>query len=159
MKIKINGKEIEIEDSTSLIIELEGDLGALSTVCNSNGVDIHTGKIKNISTRGGSIGNIIMGNNNIVHNSGSITENENLNQFDISIMITGNVGQVDTVNGDVNVVKGECKKIKTVNGDITAYHGVGGNIKTVNGNVSVTGDVDGSIDTVNGNITNGNLKR
>lgn len=132
MKIKINGQDIQIEDSESLVIEVQGDLSILNIV---EGV--------NISVLQNSIVSMSANSANII--------NTNAYTGDIKVCVTGNVEKVKTTNGSVSV-KGSSGDIKSTNGNIDINNNVTGDIKTTNGNVIIKGDFSGKVKTVNGNI-------
>ena len=156
MKITINGKDIEIDDSKELIIEFTGNLEKLSCAKLNNSI------AQNITISGGinfglqQVGNISINPNRVVINEGVYTEkgditgNNALNKF--LITVNGNVGSIDTLSGDVEV-KGGSQKIKTVSGDVTVHNNVNGNIQTISGDVNIKGSVSGSINTISGDIT------
>lgn len=136
MKIKINGKVIELEKSNKLEIEFEGDLAELKTSKSNQ---------KSVNITGG-----VIGNGNIQINGSSFyTQSELL--LEVNIYINGNVALVNTMNGNVEVEGNVSGKIDTMNGNVRVK-GNAGKIDTMSGNVQVKGDVQGKISTMTGNI-------
>lgn len=143
MKIKINGKEFEINDSTELNISFIGNLEKLSVN-------------EELSQQSATIiGNRVIYVKNGDINCGMFSENENvfINQG-ITINIEGNVNNAETKNGNISVT-GEVKNIKTHNGNVKTTGNVINNIETYNGTVKISGNVSGNVKTYNGNIKTG----
>lgn len=128
MKFKINGEEVEIKDADSFVIELEGDFQNISTVKKTK---------RNTTVKQYSVG------------AGSINIRGDF--YPIKIIINGNVGQVETISGDIKV-KGDSKNIDTMSGNVTVNKNVNGDIDTMSGDIRVKGSVKGSIDTMSGDV-------
>lgn len=70
----------------------------------------------------------------------------------INISINGDVGNVDTLSGDV-VITGNAKSVNTTSGDVRIGRDVTGDVETVSGDVDVRGDIEGNVTTVSGDVS------
>ena len=76
----------------------------------------------------------------------------------INIEITGDVELLDVDTCENIKVSGDVGSINTVNGDINIDGHIAGDIKTVNGDVTSKSDIFGKVKTVNGDIKGKRLK-
>lgn len=73
---------------------------------------------------------------------------------DVSIVIVGNVQNINTTSGDVTV-NGSAKSIQTTSGDVSVEQNCTSNISTVSGDVTISGTNIGNINTISGDIKSG----
>ena len=80
----------------------------------------------------------------------------NVDKLDIvacsSLSINGNVTNIDSGSGDVNV-EGDAGSIKTGSGDVEVGGNVDGDIETGSGDVDISGHVTGNVSTKSGDIS------
>ena len=103
---------------------------------NINGVTITSGR--NIVVRGGQVtvdGQDVTPDAKVIN----ITVTGNVDRIEADVCqqlsVTGDVGNVSTVSGDVNVEGNINGSVQTVSGDVDCGGSIGGNISTLSGNI------------------------
>lgn len=71
----------------------------------------------------------------------------------IIITVDGDVGEISTISGEVNV-HGNVGSVSTTSGDVECEE-VHGSVDTTSGDVTVGGSILGSVDTTSGDIISG----
>ena len=127
MKIKINNRTISYSDS-------KNNLSITSKGIFLNGKNILTG------SEVGSPLNIVI--------EGDIDKLETSSDLEIN----GNVGNITSNSGDIDISGGVSGNIELNSGDIDISGGVGGNVKTTSGDIDISGGVRGNVSSVNGDI-------
>lgn len=90
----------------------------------------------------------INGNGNVIINGETVLTVESKN---IEVNIVGDVENLQTTSGDINVEGVVNGSVKTVSGDIQVKGGVTGDVQTVSGDVK-SPQISGNVKTVSGNI-------
>ena len=67
-----------------------------------------------------------------------------------SIVITGNVRNIETVSGDIEVSGDVAGSIETTSGDVTCAN-IGGDVETLSGDVRAA-EIHGGVETLSGDI-------
>ena len=71
---------------------------------------------------------------------------------EISIMVNGNVDKVEADACQTISVTGEVGNVKTLSGDVTVTGDVKGSVQTMSGDVDCGGSVAGSVSTMSGDV-------
>jgi hypothetical protein len=106
------------------------------------------GSIVTIGNQTYSGNSIIISNNKITIDGIDVTPDSK----EINITVNGNIDELRVDNCKMVSVVGDVKNIKTMSGGVDVTGGVDGNIKTMSGSVDCGGSVGGSITTISGNI-------
>lgn len=103
---------------------------------------------KRYTTPEGSSVSII--DNNVYCNGKLIIDTEKIVEKNIKIEVQGNVNELKTSSGNVNII-GNCGNVKSTSGDITIKGDINGNVATTSGDIRCS-KISGNVDTVSGDI-------
>lgn len=100
-------------------------------------------------------GTTIVGDNVVISNGKIIVNGKDYTPDDknITVSITGDLDILDVASCSSIKIIGNVNEVKTVSGDVEISGSVGGNVKTTSGDVKC-GDIGGSVTTVSGDIKN-----
>ena len=96
-------------------------------------------------------GNNITVKNDVVYIDGKKVDDKNNTSKTITIEVVGDVKEIKTGSGDVNV-HGNSGPVKTGSGDVDIHGEVSGSVTTMSGDVEITGDVNDNVTTMSGDI-------
>lgn len=98
-------------------------------------------------------GKVYQGNSISIKNGNIIIDGNKVetDEKQISIIVNGNIESIDADSCERIEVTGNIGKISTVSGDVRISGDVNGSVKTISGDVRC-GNVSGSVDTVSGDI-------
>lgn len=102
--------------------------------------------INGVSISGGSV---------VIRNGKVIVDGKDVTPADakeISITVNGNVNKVEVDACKTIDVTGDVGNVKTLSGDITVTGNVSGSVQTMSGDVDCGGNVAGSVSTMSGNV-------
>ena len=141
------------------IFSLKNIVNQSSTVISGN-TKITNSKIGNISING----NNIVGNNITVIGNKVYVDGKELTEYSDSKTVNINiVGDVDSIEGGNNIViTGNVREVNSYSGDIEVKGNVEGSVESRSGDINISENVGGNVETVSGDVRakaiNGNVK-
>ena len=112
------------------------------------------GKVYNIPKTAGQ-GSLVINGDGVFVNGKPLADFSKLEAKEISVTITGDVHKVE--NCDTVQVNGNVHEVESVSGDVQVHGVIHGDVETISGHIKA-GTINGDCQTVSGNITGINKK-